>query len=146
MSTVFCQLLLEVSHIIQISIRQGCLRVPFSFSEINYNPYGILPLDWRKLSVRLWQTVSRLCFSRANRFIYVISIGKDVDTSKLAVFHLNTFAVEDENLILKADIEFNFGTYSQRKSIQPWGNASLTALFGSTWLCQSAFSHMKIIL
>ena len=39
----------------------------------------------------------------------------------------------------------NLGTCSQSKSIIRKCATSLTALFGSTYLCQSAFSHMKII-
>ncbi|CAI5694542.1 unnamed protein product [Oreochromis niloticus] len=74
--------------------------------------------------------------------------------SKIAkLFHLNSSGVEDEILTLQADIELKSRDHGQFWNLLTevkYPNmrkcaASLTALFGSTYLCESSFSHMKII-
>ena len=80
----------------------------------------------------------------------------DVDllASKIAaLFHLNSSAVEDEMLKLQTDIELKSRSHAQFWNLlteEKYPNMrkcaiSLTALFGSTYLCESAFSHMKMI-
>lgn len=75
-------------------------------------------------------------------------------TSKIAeLFHLNSSGVEDEILKLQADIELKPRAHGQFWNLLTgvkYPNMRkcatyLTALFGSTYLCESAFSHMKII-
>ncbi len=75
-------------------------------------------------------------------------------TSKTAtLFHLNSSAVEDEILTLQADLELKSRAHGQFWNLLTeikYPNMRkcaicLTALFGSTYLCESAFSHMKII-
>ncbi|XP_061820631.1 general transcription factor II-I repeat domain-containing protein 2-like [Nerophis lumbriciformis] len=83
---------------------------------------------------------------------------EDAEVDSLAsqiatLFHLNSSGVEDEILTLQADIElksrahgqfWNLLTEVKYPNIRKCAT-SLTALFGSTYLCESAFSHMKII-
>ena len=67
-------------------------------------------------------------------------------------FTLNSSGVEDEILTLQADIELKSSAHGQFLNLlteEKYPNmrkcaTSLTALFGSTYLCESAFSHMKI--
>ncbi|XP_068601877.1 general transcription factor II-I repeat domain-containing protein 2B-like [Brachionichthys hirsutus] len=80
----------------------------------------------------------------------------DVDSlaSKIAtLFHLNCSGVENEILTLQADIElksrprgqvWNLLTEEKYPNMRKCA-ASFTALCGSTYLCESALSHMKII-
>uniref|UniRef100_A0AAQ4S2T7 HAT C-terminal dimerisation domain-containing protein n=1 Tax=Gasterosteus aculeatus aculeatus TaxID=481459 RepID=A0AAQ4S2T7_GASAC len=75
-------------------------------------------------------------------------------SSKIAtLFHLNSSGVEDEIFTLQADIELKSRAHGQFWNLlaeEKYPNmrkcaTSLTAFFGSTYLCESAFSHMKII-
>ena len=75
-------------------------------------------------------------------------------SSKIAtLFHLNSSGVEDEIFTLQADIELKSRAHGQFWNLLAEGKypnmrkcaTSLTAFFGSTYLCESAFSHMKII-
>ena len=83
---------------------------------------------------------------------------EDVEVDSLAskiatLFHLNLSGVEDEILKLQADIQLKSRAHGQFWNLlteEKYPNmrkcaTSLTALFGSTYLCESAFSHMKII-
>ncbi|KAK1903952.1 General transcription factor II-I repeat domain containing protein 2A [Dissostichus eleginoides] len=75
--------------------------------------------------------------------------------SKIATpFHLNSSGVEDEILTLQADIQLKARAHGQQLwnllTEEKYPNMRtcatfLTALFGSTYLCESAFSHMKMI-
>ena len=78
----------------------------------------------------------------------------DSFASKIAtLFYLNSSEVEDEILTLQADIQLKSRAHGQLWNLiteEKYPNVrtcatSLTALFGSTYLCESAFSHMKII-
>lgn len=85
--------------------------------------------------------------------------GEDTEVDSLAskiatLFHANSSALEDEILSLQADIQLksraNAGQFWNLLTEEKYPNmrkcaASLTAFFGSTYLCESAFSHMKII-
>ncbi|KAL7402366.1 hypothetical protein ABVT39_013901 [Epinephelus coioides] len=79
----------------------------------------------------------------------VVSLASKVAT----LFHLNSSGVEDEILTLQVDIQlkarahgqfWNLLTEDKYPNIRKCATF-LTALFGSTYLCESAFSHMKII-
>ncbi|CAH2297031.1 general transcription factor II-I repeat domain-containing 2A [Pelobates cultripes] len=86
--------------------------------------------------------------------------GIDVDymASKVAaLFELDNSAVESEILTLQNDIEMESRATPGKKgdfwnllmeqkypNLRRWA-LNLTALFGSTYLCETAFSHMKII-
>uniref|UniRef100_A0A096MF30 HAT C-terminal dimerisation domain-containing protein n=1 Tax=Poecilia formosa TaxID=48698 RepID=A0A096MF30_POEFO len=83
---------------------------------------------------------------------------EDAEVDSLAsniamMFHLNSSGVENEILTLQADIELKSRAHGQFWNLLTEGKypnmrkcaTSLTALFGSTYLCESAFSHMKII-
>lgn len=87
---------------------------------------------------------------------YLFQEDAEIDSlaSKIAtLFHLNSSGVEDEILSLQADIELKaraHGHFWNLLTEKKYPNmrkcaTSLTALFGSTYLCESAFSHMKII-
>lgn len=96
--------------------------------------------------------VSYLCFPFGE------NIDVDCITSKVAsLFNLDSCAVENEILTLKNDIELK-SRATPDMNVQFWNlmqkekypnlrqtAENLTALFGSTYLCESAFSHMKII-
>ncbi len=95
---------------------------------------------------------SYLCFP------FVEDIDVDCIASKVAsLFHLDTWAVENEILTLQSDMEIKSRATSGSKGDfwhllleQKYPNLrrcafNLTALFGSTYLCEAAFSHMKII-
>ena len=78
----------------------------------------------------------------------------DLLVSKIAtLFHLYSSGIEDEILTLQADIELKSRAHGQAWNLLTEvnypntrkGANSLTALFGSTYLCESDFSHMKII-
>ena len=78
----------------------------------------------------------------------------DVLASKIStMFQLSSAEVEDEILTLQADINLKARANEQFWSLlteEKYPNmrkcaTSLTAMFGSTYLCESAFSHMKII-
>ncbi|XP_060762621.1 general transcription factor II-I repeat domain-containing protein 2A-like [Neoarius graeffei] len=78
----------------------------------------------------------------------------DVLASKIStMFQLSSAEVEDEILTLQADINLKSRANEQFWSLlteEKYPNmrkcaTSLTAMFGSTYLCESAFSHMKII-
>lgn len=79
----------------------------------------------------------------------VVSLASKIAT----LFHLNSSGVEDEILTLQADIELKSRAHGQFWNLlteEKYPNMRkcatfLTALFGSTYLCESAFSHMKII-
>lgn len=86
------------------------------------------------------------------------SIDVDDIASKVAsLFHLDSPAVENEILILQNDIEIKSratqgmkGEFWELLLQEKYPNLrrcamNFTALFGSTYLCESAFSHMKII-
>ncbi|KAL7870465.1 hypothetical protein SRHO_G00079620 [Serrasalmus rhombeus] len=79
----------------------------------------------------------------------VVSLASKIAT----LFQLNSSGVEDEILTLQANIELKSRAHGQFWNLlteEKYPNmrkcaTSLTALFGSTYLCESAFSHMKII-
>ncbi|RXN24367.1 general transcription factor II-I repeat domain-containing 2A-like protein [Labeo rohita] len=79
----------------------------------------------------------------------VISLASKIAT----LFHLNSSGVEDEILTLQTDIQLKSRAHAQFWNLlteEKYPNirkcaTSLTALFGSTYLCESAFSNMKII-
>ena len=83
---------------------------------------------------------------------------EDINVDSLAstiakLFHLNSSGVEDEILTLQADIQLKARAHGQFWNLlieDKYPNmrkcaTSLTALFGSTYLCEAAFSHMKIL-
>ena len=83
---------------------------------------------------------------------------EDAEVDSLAskispLFHLNSSGVEDEIMTLQADIQLKsraHGEFWNLLTEEKYPNVrkcatSLTALFCSTYLCESAFSHMKII-
>uniref|UniRef100_H2Z397 HAT C-terminal dimerisation domain-containing protein n=1 Tax=Ciona savignyi TaxID=51511 RepID=H2Z397_CIOSA len=83
---------------------------------------------------------------------------KDVEVDSLAsniasLFHMNSSGVEHEILTLQTDIELKSRAHGQFWNLfteEKYPNIrkcaiSLTAFFGSTYLCESAFSYMKII-
>lgn len=86
------------------------------------------------------------------------NIDVDCITSKVAsLFNLDSGAIENEILTLNNDIELK-SRATPDTNVQFWNlmqkekypnlrqtAKNLTALFGSTYLCESAFSHMKII-
>ena len=69
------------------------------------------------------------------------------------LFHLNSSGVEDEIMTLQADIQLKsraHGEFWNLLTEEKYPNVrkcatSLTDLFSSTYLCESAFSHMMII-
>ena len=82
--------------------------------------------------------------------------GAEVDSlaSEIAsLFHMNASAVEDEMLTLQSDIRLKSRAHGQFWNLlteEKYPNmrkcaTSLTVLFGSTYMCDSAFSHIKII-
>ncbi|KAL2087224.1 hypothetical protein ACEWY4_018283 [Coilia grayii] len=84
--------------------------------------------------------------------------GEDTEVDSLAsniatLFHMNAPAVEDEMLTLQSDIRLKSRAHGQFWNLlteEKYPNmrkcaTSLTALFGSTYMCDSAFSHIKII-
>lgn len=86
------------------------------------------------------------------------SIDVDCIASKIvSLFHLDNTAVENEILTLQNDIEIKSratsdtnGEFWNLLTEQKYHNLrkcafNLTALFRSTYLCECAFSHMKII-
>lgn len=82
------------------------------------------------------------------------NVEVDSLASKIAaLFHLNSSEVEDEILKLQTDIQLKSRAHGQFWNLltgEKYPNmrkcaTSLTALFGSTYLCESAFSLMKII-
>ncbi|KAK7158529.1 hypothetical protein R3I94_004989 [Phoxinus phoxinus] len=86
------------------------------------------------------------------------SIDVDSIASKIvSLFHFDNTAVENEILTLQNDIEIKSratsdmnGEFWNLLTEQKYHNLrkcafNLTALFGSTYLCECAFSHMKII-
>lgn len=88
-----------------------------------------------------------------------IDVG-DIASKVKSLFDLESSAVEDEILTLQNDIELKarstaaqpgeHGVFWNLLTEQKYPNLrrcalNLTALFGSTYLCESAFSHMKII-
>ncbi|KAJ8346319.1 hypothetical protein AAFF_G00215060 [Aldrovandia affinis] len=86
------------------------------------------------------------------------SIDVDDIASKVAsLFHLNSPAVENEIITLQNDIEIKSratqgmkGEFWELLLQEKYPNLrrcamNFTALFGSTYLCESTFSHMKII-
>ena len=83
---------------------------------------------------------------------------KDVEVDSLAskiemLFHLNSSGVENKILTLQADIKLKSRAHGQFWNLlteEKYPNlrkcaTSLTALFGTTYLCESAFFHMKVI-
>lgn len=91
-------------------------------------------------------------------FLFGENVDVDCITSNLAsLFYLDTSAVENEILVLQNDIEIKsratlgisgeFWNLLQEDKYPSLRQCALnvTALFGSTYLCESAFSHMKII-
>ena len=83
---------------------------------------------------------------------------EDVEVDSLAsniasLFHMNSSGVEHEILTLQTDIELKSRAHGQFWNLlteEKYPNMrkcaiSLTAFFGSTYLCESAFSYMKII-
>ena len=75
-------------------------------------------------------------------------------TSKIAtLLHMSSSGVEDEILTLHANIELKSRAHGQFWNLLTEVKylnmrkcaTSLTALFGSTYLCESAFSHVKIV-
>ena len=83
---------------------------------------------------------------------------EDVEADSLAskiatLFYLNLSGVEDEILTLPADIQLKFRAHEQFWNLlteEKYPNmtkcaTSLTVLFAATYLCGSAFSHMKVI-
>lgn len=102
--------------------------------------------------VSIEPVASYLCFP------FVEDIDVDCIVSKVAsLFHLDTSAVENEVLTLQSDIEVKSRATSGSKGDfwhlllkQKYPNLrrcalNLTALFGSIYLCEAAFSHMKIM-
>ncbi|XP_051520885.1 general transcription factor II-I repeat domain-containing protein 2A-like [Myxocyprinus asiaticus] len=83
------------------------------------------------------------------------SIDVDCIASKIiSMFHLDSSAVENEILTLQNDIEIKSratpgmnGEFWNLLPEQKYTSCAfnLTALFGSTYLCECAFSHKKII-
>eukprot|EP00106_Octopus_bimaculoides_P003084 XP_014770526.1 PREDICTED: general transcription factor II-I repeat domain-containing protein 2A-like [Octopus bimaculoides] len=78
----------------------------------------------------------------------------DFLASKIAtLFHLNSSGVEDEILTLQADIQLKSRAHGQFWNLlteKKYPNmrkcaTSLPALINSPYICESAFSHMKII-
>lgn len=96
-----------------------------------------------------------LCSSQSFMY-YPFQEDAEVDSlaSKIAtLFHLNSSGVEDEILTLEADIElksrahgefWNLLTEEMYPNMRKCATA-MTALFGSAYLCESAFSRMKTI-
>jgi hypothetical protein len=86
--------------------------------------------------------------------MYNVEEDEEVDLlpSKIAaLIHLNTSAVEDEILIVQHDIELKSRAHGQYGSLltkEKYPNirkcaTSLTILFHSAYLCQSAFSDIS---
>ena len=81
--------------------------------------------------------------------VLVVSLASKITT----LFHLNFSEVEDEILTLQADLQIKARAHGQFWNLlieDKYPNIRkcatfLTALFGSTYLCESAFSYMKII-
>ncbi|CAL9685305.1 unnamed protein product [Knipowitschia caucasica] len=86
-----------------------------------------------------------------------IDVG-DIAEKVQSLFHLEKSALEDEILMLQNDIELKARSAQLGHHVQLWKllveekyhnvrrcALNLTSLFGSTYLCESAFSHMKII-
>ena len=71
----------------------------------------------------------------------------------ITLFHLNSDKVEEEILTLQTDIQLKSRAHGQFWDLLTEEKypsmrkcaITLTALFGSTYLCESAFSHMEII-
>ncbi|XP_077361592.1 SCAN domain-containing protein 3-like [Festucalex cinctus] len=96
-----------------------------------------------------------MCFPFAKN----IDVG-DIAAKVKTLFDMEISALEDEILTLQNDIEMKArSTFAQPgEHVKFWKllveekypnlrrcALNLTALFGSTYLCESAFSHMKII-
>jgi len=83
-----------------------------------------------------------------------ITVG-DTVTNVKSVFDLESSALEDEILTLRSEPDQHLlkldnmqwsGNYGGGEASQSQKNTlNLTALFGSTYLCKSAFSHLKMI-
>ena len=79
----------------------------------------------------------------------VVSLASKITT----LFHLNSSEVEDKILTLQADLQIKTRTDGQFWNLlieDKYPNIRkcatfLTALFGSTYLCESAFSYKKIV-
>ncbi len=105
--------------------------------------------DRRFQDFALLQPVATLMCNPFREDVEVDSLASKIAT----LFHLNTSGVEDEILTLQADIELKsraYGLFWNLLTEENYPNLRkcatfLTALFGSTYLCASAFSHMKII-
>ncbi|KAJ8362371.1 hypothetical protein AAFF_G00378160 [Aldrovandia affinis] len=86
------------------------------------------------------------------RFPFGTDIYVDDIASKVgSFFHLDTTAVENEILTLQNDIQMKSRATTEMKGelwellLEEKYPNIMSALFGSTYLCESAFSHMKII-
>jgi len=144
-----------------------CLQ---SCSAIIWGTSNTMSQSWRRnkgvratwaasqVSVRVRQTLSRLCFSGARRFmcypfqehIEVDSLASNIST----LFHLNSSGVEDEMLTLQADIQLKARAHGQfwnlltEEKYPKWGNMHatlLTALFDFIYLCQPKQLHVTFI-
>uniref|UniRef100_A0A087XA81 HAT C-terminal dimerisation domain-containing protein n=1 Tax=Poecilia formosa TaxID=48698 RepID=A0A087XA81_POEFO len=97
------------------------------------------------------------CLSEFDRRFQDFALLEPVATFMCSPFwedaELNSSGVENDILTLQADIELKSRPHGQFWNLLTEGKypnmrkcaTSLTALFGSTYLCESAFSHMKII-
>ena len=91
-----------------------------------------------------------MCFPFAEDTDDVESVASKMAT----LFNMDSSALENEILALQADIQlksrarngdfWNLLTKERYPNIRKCA-ASLTAFFGSTYSCESAFSHMKLI-
>ena len=81
--------------------------------------------------------------------VVVVSLASKITT----LFHLSSSEVEDKILTLQADLQIKARAHGQFWNLlieDKYRNIRkcatfLSALFGSTYLCESAFSYMKII-
>ncbi|KAF4079564.1 hypothetical protein AMELA_G00179400 [Ameiurus melas] len=97
----------------------------------------------RCLSLRVWQTLSRLHSCATH-------LGTMLRLKIATLFHLNSSEVEilklQTDLQLKSRAQGQFWNLLTREKYPNMRKCttSLTALFGSAYVCESAFSHMKI--
>ena len=154
-------------------LQRGNLRnFPHMQAELQRQGKGVTQLDSARYEERV-QSISSEFERRSTDFASIepvasylcypfsasIDVG-DIAAKVKSLFDLESSALEDEILTLQNNIEIK----ARSTSAQPGEHAvfwnllveekypnlrrcslNLTALFGSTYLCESAFSHIKII-
>lgn len=154
-------------------LRRGNLcNFPHMQAELQRQGKGVTQLDSARYEEHV-QSISSEFERRFTDFASIEPVasymcypfGASIDVGDIAakvksLFDLESSALEDEILTLQNDIEIKARSTSAQPGehvvfwkllvVEKYPNLrrcalNLTALFGSTYLCESAFSHMKII-